>query len=188
VELAALSFWEQGFADCDVETLTKAAGVNRHSLYQAFGGKGGLFLQALGFYLDRVAAPYIALLEGGTGLEELVAYFEIASGGLNNTGVSDVQGYDNRGCLIANTVAEMGRSNPQVNAIVDHYYSRAKNAFAALITRGQAAGSIRSDLDPDAASQWLLLTSQGMSVSARLGAVSPDWPNIIRMALAPPSA
>lgn len=188
VELAALRFWEDGFADCDVETLTQAAGVNRHSLYKAFGGKSGLFLDALDFYLGQIAAPYLSLLERGTGLDELVAYFEIATGGINDTGHGDIQGYDRRGCLITNTVAEMGRSDPQINAIIDRYYDRVERGFAALIARGQASGSIRADLDPGATSRWLLLTTQGMSISARMGAVSADLPNIVRMALAPPPA
>ncbi|WP_255326582.1 TetR/AcrR family transcriptional regulator [Sphingobium sp. EM0848] len=188
IELAALRFWEDGFADCDVETLTHAAGVNRHSLYKAFGGKSGLFLDALDFYLDQIAAPYLALLEGGAGLDELVRYFEIAAGVVNDTGHGDIQRYDRRGCLIANTVAEMGRSEPQVSVIIDRYYDRVERAFAALIARGQAAGSIRADLDPGATGRWLLLTSQGMGISVRMGAVSADLPNIVRMALAPPLA
>ncbi|ARS27683.1 TetR/AcrR family transcriptional regulator [Sphingomonas sp. KC8] len=185
VEQATLRFWEDGFAECDVETLTRAAGVNRHSLYKAFGGKSGLFLSALDHYLATVAAPYIALLEGGAGLDELVAYFEIASGVINRTGHGDIQGYDRRGCFITNTVAELGRSQPEVSAIVDGYYDRVERAFAGLIARGQAAGSIRADLDPGATSRWLLLTSQGMSVASRMGAVATDLPNIIRAALAP---
>lgn len=186
VALATLRFWEDGFSDCDVDTLTRAAGVNRHSLYKAFGGKSGLFLSALDHYLAEIAAPYFALLEGGAGLDELVTYFEIASGVINGTIHSDIQGYDRRGCFIANTVANRGRSDPDVSAIIDRYYSRVERAFAALVARGQAAGSIRADLDPDATSNWLLLTSQGMSLSARMGAVSANLPNIIRAALAPP--
>lgn len=188
IEQATLRFWEDGFADCDVETLTQAAGVNRHSLYKAFGGKSGLFLNALEHYLAVVSAPYIALLEGGAGLDELVAYFEIASGAINGTGHGDIQGYDRRGCFITNTVAELGRSDAAISAIVDGYYDRVERAFAALIARGQAAGSIRADLDAGATSRWLLLTSQGMSISARMGAVSADLPGIIRAALAPPPA
>lgn len=185
VEVAALCFWQDGFADCDVETLTQAAGVNRHSLYKAFGGKSGLFLDALDFYLCNVAAPYLALLEGGTGLEELVAYFEIATAVINDTGHGDIQGYDRRGCFIANTAAYFGRTEPDVSAIIDCYFDRIERAFAILIARGQAAGSIRADLDPGATSHWLLLTSQGMSISARMGAVSHDLANVVRMALAP---
>lgn len=185
VALATLRFWEDGFADCDVDTLTRAAGVNRHSLYKAFGGKSGLFLSALDHYLADVAAPYIALLEGGAGLDELVAYFEIATGTINGTGHGDIQGYDRRGCFITNTVAELGRSDPEVSAIIDRYYDRIEQAFAALIVRGQAAGSIRADLDPGATSRWLLITSQGLSVSARMGAVSADLPHVVRAALAP---
>ncbi|WP_380872487.1 TetR family transcriptional regulator [Sphingomonas sp. DBB INV C78] len=185
IERATFQFWEHGFADCDVDTLTRSAGVNRHSLYKAFGGKAGLFTDALTFYIAHIAAPYIALIEKGDGLDAIIAYFEAATGAAND---AVVQGYDLRGCFITNTVAELGRSDPQVAAIIDGYYARMERAFAALIERGQAGGSIRADLDPVATARWLLLTTQGISVSARMGAPAPDFPGVVRAALAPQSA
>jgi len=190
IEMAALQFWEDGFGDCDVETLTRRAKLNRHSLYKAFGGKTGLFLDSLEFYIGRVAAPYIALLEGGSDLDDLVEYFDTVSGNMNRrdarAGSADIDGYDTRGCFITNTVTELGRSDPRVAAIIDRYYERFADAFAALVARGQASGSIRADLDPQAIGRWLLLTSQGMSVAARLGNAMPDVSQIVRAALAAP--
>ncbi|SNS18063.1 transcriptional regulator, TetR family [Sphingomonas laterariae] len=178
---AARSFWESGFAACDVEALTRSAGVNRHSLYKAFGGKIGLFHAALGHYLASVAAPYLAILEAGEGVDDVAAYFERATGATHGDG----EGYDRRGCLIVNTITEMGRSDPDVAAIVDGYHERIERAFAGLIARGQAGGTIRADLDPVATARWLFVTSQGLSVAARMGRAAPDLPAMVRAALAP---
>jgi TetR/AcrR family transcriptional regulator, transcriptional repressor for nem operon len=188
VERATLQFWAEGFADCDVDTLTRSAGVNRHSLYKAFGGKAGLFADALQFYIRHIAAPYIALIEDGDGLDAVIAYFEAASGAADGADRPAVQGYDLRGCFIVNTIAELGRADPHVSAIIDQYYERMEHAFAALIRRGQAGGSIRPDLDPAATAHWLLLTTQGISVSARIGAPAPDFPGAVRAALTPQTA
>jgi TetR/AcrR family transcriptional repressor of nem operon len=184
IELAVQQFWEDGFGDCDVETLTQRISLNRHSLYKAFGGKSGLFLDALAFYVDRIGAPYIAILESGSCLDDIVAFFDIISGGSNHSSPVKISGYGRRGCLITNTVAELGRSDPAVSAIIDRYYERFANAFIALIARGQACGSIRADIDPEVTGHWLLLTSQGMSLSARNGSTAPDMGALLRATLA----
>lgn len=173
VERAALQFWRDGFAASDVDTLTRNTGLNRHSLYGAFGGKAGLFHEALEHYVTRIAAPYLALLEEGAGLDALVAYFE------------SVTGYDRRGCLVTNIVAEMGGSDAQVAACVARYYDRVERAFAGLIARGQAEGSIRADLDPAALAHWLRLTSQGIGIAARMESADAGLPALIRATFAP---
>jgi hypothetical protein len=82
-------------------------------------------------------------------------------------------------------VIALGRSDARVAAIVDRHYARIDRAFRGLVERGQAAGSIRGDVDAAATARWLLLTTQGISVAARLGDAPQDLPAIIRRALAP---
>lgn len=182
VEAAMRGFWEQGYAGCDVETLTRRAGVNRHSLYGAFGGKAGLFRAALAHYVAHVTAPYLAILEGGAGLDDLVRYFDAVAGDAGAGG-----GYDRRGCLVTNSIAELGDSDAEVAAIIAAYHGRVERAFADLVRRGQARGSIRAGLDPVAVARWLRMTTQGISVAARFGQAVPDLAGVVRAALAPPS-
>jgi len=186
VEQAVLQFWTDGFAPCDVESLTRASGLNRHSLYKAFGGKSGLFVEALNRYIARETAEYLALLEKGSDLDALVAYFERATKSIQAPRRADAE--DRRGCLITNTVIEMGRSDPDVAEIIDGYFGCVERAFCNLIKRGQNNGSIREDLDPKATARWLFITAQGMSVSARFGRTFSELPQIVRTALAPHAA
>lgn len=178
-DAAMLGFWDHGYAGCDVETLTRRAGINRHSLYAAFDGKTGLFREALESYVSRVTAPYLAILEGGDGLADLIAYLDMVRGDAD-----DVRGYDQRGCLITNSVTELGRTDPAAAAIIDAYYDRVEQAFAGLIARGQKHGSIRADIDAPATARWLFATVQGISVTARLGRPLPDLAPVVRAALA----
>lgn len=182
VAAACQHFWNLGFEACDVDSITRTSGINRHSLYKAFGGKTGLFLDALHFYIEQIATDYLACLKHAEGLDGIVAYFDLASGVIGNA-----NGYDRRGCFITNAVIELGRSNPSVSNLIDLYYARIEQAFCELVKRGQKGGTIRRDLDPRATAQWLLLTSQGMSVSARNGAVPANLSGLMRAALAEPS-
>ncbi len=179
VAVAARKFWEKGFDGCDLDMLTRASGLNRHSLYKSFGGKNGLFLDALRLYVESIADEYVTALEGSDGLEAIVRYFELVAGATN-----DVMGYDRRGCLVTNTIIEMGRSNEAVSGVIDQYYARVERAFAEAIRCGQQEGTIRKSLDPQAMAHWLRLTGQGLSVSARNGATPPDLAKIVRTALA----
>lgn len=175
IEMAALQFWEDGFGDCNVEKLTQRANLNRHSMYKTFGGKKGLFLDSIEFYIAHIAAPYLKILEDGDTLDALIDYFALIV----------TEGFDRRGCLITNTVTELGRTDPEIGAIVERYYARYESAFAGLFTRAQTNGSIRAELDPQAIGRWLLFTSQGISVAARLGRVGDDMTRILRDTLAP---
>lgn len=185
VEQALRQFWSEGFGNCDVEQLTRKAKVNRHSLYKTFGGKKGLFDEALGRYIDTIAADFITVLQEGTGLEAIQTYFRKATGTLRK---QTDEGYGPRGCLITNTVVEMGRGDADVNAIIDRYYTKMTKEFSQAIRRGQKDGSIRSDLDAGAAAKWLIMTSQGLSVSARFGAPADNLVEVIGAALSPPSS
>jgi len=49
-------FWRKGYEGASLSDLTKAVGVNRPSLYAAFGDKEALFRKALDRYLHGPAA------------------------------------------------------------------------------------------------------------------------------------
>lgn len=50
-------FWEHGFEGAALPVLESATGLNRSSIYHAFGSKRGLFDAAVASYLDEVVRP-----------------------------------------------------------------------------------------------------------------------------------
>ena len=54
LDAAVLVFWDKGYEGSSIEDLTDAMGINRPSLYAAFGNKRDLFMQAI----DRYAATH----------------------------------------------------------------------------------------------------------------------------------
>src|SRR5215204_6288141 len=50
-------FWRRGYEGASLPELTEAMGINRPSLYAAFGNKEALFRKAIDRYVDRTAAP-----------------------------------------------------------------------------------------------------------------------------------
>jgi TetR/AcrR family transcriptional repressor of nem operon len=180
VKLSLEQFWTEGFGKSDIDRLTRTVGVNRHSLYSAFGGKTGLYKEALVHYIETVASEFLDILECGSGLEGILAYFEKASdvySAMDN-------GLDpNRGCFITNTLIEFGQSDGELCSVIDDYYSLAEKAFLKALRRGQKDNSIRSDLNPRSTARILVLTSQGASVSSRLGRTKPNLLQPVRTLL-----
>ena len=56
LDRALMVFWRKGYEGASLSDLTKAVGVNRPSLYAAFGDKEALFRKALDRYLKGPAA------------------------------------------------------------------------------------------------------------------------------------
>ena len=53
-------FWRLGYHGTSIDDLTAATGLNRASLYNAFGDKEAMFAIALSRYAETIAAPWIA--------------------------------------------------------------------------------------------------------------------------------
>src|SRR5882724_6695271 len=50
---AAAVFWKAGYAGTSLDDLSEATGMNRPSLYAAFGDKRDLYLKTLAYYRDE---------------------------------------------------------------------------------------------------------------------------------------
>src|SRR5213596_239882 len=66
LECALRMFWRKGFEGTSLSDLTRAMGINRPSLYAAFGNKEALFRKALDRYDDGPAAYVREALEEPT--------------------------------------------------------------------------------------------------------------------------
>ena len=55
-------FWENGYAGTSVAHLTAALGINKPSLYAAFGNKEQLFATAMDHYMDEYAEHILCRL------------------------------------------------------------------------------------------------------------------------------
>ncbi|MCY1405454.1 HTH-type transcriptional repressor ComR [compost metagenome] len=175
---AALNqFWAAGFKGSSVDVLVDSTGLNKHSLYQAFGGKAGLFLRVLERYLSSYAKGYMAIFAQQRGFAALSGYF--------HTVTSQIEP---RGCLVVNTAIELGDSDPDCLRLLTNYYSNLTDCLATAIEEGQHEGTIRAELDPHDTAVWLVRALQGLAVSSRLGSEQETSANSILALLANPGA
>lgn len=162
LEAATELFWSRGFDDTSVGDVSAATGVGNGSIYAAYGSKRGLFLAAFEQYCDRrarfvrdavVAAPGSARDAVRTLLRAVI---------------DDCAGQpDRRGCLMLNSIAQLGRRMPEVVAIG----SRTTAAMEAGVAEGLATRP-GTDIDPATLSAHcagVVVMAQGLIQLSRLG-------------------
>ena len=157
LEQATRVFWARGFESTSLDDLCEATGLNRSSLYAAFGDKRDLYLQSLARYEDGSAARIAAALEGKPIREGLEEFLE----GLID---SIVAGPGRRGCFIGNCAAEMARLDKRAAARVKKSLERIEDAFHAALARSDVP-------DPRALARFITAGVQGLRL---YGKANPD--------------
>ncbi|MGC8477211.1 MAG: TetR/AcrR family transcriptional regulator [Acetobacteraceae bacterium] len=177
LDRATALFWRQGYAATSVQELVEATGLNRASMYAAYGDKHGLFLAALDHYLTQVAAERMAPLEqDGPALAAIGAFLR---------GLIEASGSAPRlGCLLTNSLTECGPHDLAVAERLLHSLAQVEAALAATIRRGQAEGSIGATDSPEALAGLLLTMAQGLRVLSRGGMSDAALERVVDTALA----
>ena len=70
-------FWRKGVRGTSLSDIARDAGVQRGSLYNAFGSKEALFLCAYERYAERVLSALQRALGAGTLRARLTAFFDL---------------------------------------------------------------------------------------------------------------
>jgi TetR/AcrR family transcriptional repressor of nem operon len=160
VQAARDLFWDQGYEAASLAELERATGLNRSSLYHAFGSKRGLFDAAIDDYLDTVIRPRLrALTEAGTGRAGLIAYFSQ----LRTALASLPENSPRRGCLLVNCAAGLAGHDEPARRVVDGYRAELIGALRGALQSAAA----EADADP-AKLDERARTLASLSISAML--------------------
>jgi len=174
LDAAIAVFARHGFAAASTADLLDGMGIGRQSLYGAFTDKRGLFLEALKRYQEKSLARMREALGGKSVLRALEAAVLIDLGS-----AKDIE----TGCLGVGSIAEFGRSDPQISALNDHAGVAVLQAFADRVSAGVITGELDRQTNPMLAAGMLLALRSGLKLAARGGASERDLREITRLAL-----
>jgi TetR/AcrR family transcriptional regulator, transcriptional repressor for nem operon len=159
IALALDVFWRKGLNDATMQDLAEATGVQRGSLYNAYGDKEAIFLRAF----DRYAADFLAsvenLLAEGDVAERLTKFFDSAV--VNMTG-----GSPPRGCLTTRTALHAGISSEAVRERVQDLLGKLEQVVARAIT---SAPDGRSAAAAHRLARVVVTFTRGLAVMERAG-------------------
>src|SRR6185312_10875747 len=114
-------FWRKGVRGTSLSDIARDAGVQRGSLYNAFGSKEALFLCAYERYSGEYLGTIQKALGSGTLRERLAAFFDLTIKNFRS-------GSPPRGCPTTRGLMELG--SVEGEGLDDN----ARQAFAALMT------------------------------------------------------
>src|SRR5271154_2064994 len=176
LEKAMRLFWAKSYEGTSVADLTETLGINRPSLYAAFGDKRSLFRAALERYAVGPAGYVAAAVGKPTAREVAEQLFR---------GAADLQAGSRTpgGCLTVNGAIACGdEAEPVRQALNAH-----RTAGVALLRRRfeQAKGQhdLPKDSDPATLARFVAAVFYGMAVLASGGASRKELEQIIRTAM-----
>jgi TetR/AcrR family transcriptional repressor of nem operon len=161
LEAAAECFWSRGFEATSVRDLTCNMGIAGPSLYNAYGGKRGLFAAALDHYCNRTMRERIARLEASaSGVAAIEAFFQdVIEKSLKDSG--------RKGCFLVNAALEVAPHDPSLAEAIFGYFEEIRSFFRRHIEEAQAKGETPSSIDPGLYATHLLSVLMGIRVLAR---------------------
>lgn len=169
-------FARHGYDGTSTEHLLQAMDIRRQSLYDTFGDKWKLYLEALHRYCsDSIGAQLVALEGAATGQAGVEALLLHA--------VAKAAADPEPACLGVASICEFGRREPEVSALSDTMGRLLTSALERRMREAAKAGAFAADLDVAAAGQFVLATLTGIKVAARAGAPVEVLEGIARMAL-----
>ncbi|MGI9257352.1 MAG: TetR/AcrR family transcriptional regulator [Gammaproteobacteria bacterium] len=158
LDAAMQVFWAKGYEATTLMDLMAATGLHKGSLYQAFGDKHALFIQALKRYLhemDRMEAE--ELRHAKTPME-----------GLRNVAHTMIDFIDNegdvpRGCMLMNAISEMAPHDSEVHKLLEDHVNQMRSTVTNALASAQASGEISAERPPEVLAGMLMTFVSGLS-------------------------
>jgi AcrR family transcriptional regulator len=155
-------FWTKGFAGASTEDLTAAMGIGRQSLYDTFGDKRRLYLEALTRYATDSVAGHLAGLRNGSSATEAVKALLLR--------FAEAPEADRaRGCMGVNAICEFGQ-DPDVLSAGRPSGEQLQDGLVRLLEAGKAEGDVAPSVDAQSAARFIAATLAGLKVQAKAGA------------------
>lgn len=175
--VALTLFWERGYEGVSLTDLTEAMGINRPSLYAAFGNKEALFGKALDRYVSDQLGYVDRALEAPTARE-------VAERLLKGALAMQKGNAHPKGCLhVINSVA-CGPEAEAVRAAVLARETVAKDALTTRFRRARDEGDLPPDAEPRAITAYVVAIMQGVALQGGAGASHRELKSLIDTSLA----
>lgn len=155
-------FWQKGYAATSTSDLLEAMQIGRQSLYDTFGDKRTLYLEALARYNEDSVTELLRHLKGDTPLAAIDNMLQAFA--------SRPKRDNAKGCMGVNAISEFGTSDEEVNALRDASGKRLHRAVEAQLREAASSGEIPADTDITQATAFVAATLSGMKISAKAGA------------------
>ena len=162
VERAMSVFWSKGYAATSTDDLLQVMQIGRQSMYDTFGDKRRLYVEALRRYQLESVAGHIKRLRSMAsplaGIEALVVGV-----------ISSDRTTREKGCMGVGAICEFGNADAELAQLRVKSGGMLRKALAERLQDAQAAGEIGETVDLERAARFVETTMFGLQVAARAG-------------------
>lgn len=169
-------FWRKGYEGASLPDLTEAMGINRPSLYAAFGNKESLFRKALDRYAEGPASKVRAALSEPTARK-------VAEGFLCGTVMLLTNPKHPRGCMAVQGALACGDASDSIRRELITRRLVVQDELRQRFQRAIDEGDLPKDADAGHLAQYITTIAQGMAVQAASGACCEDLRRVADTAL-----
>lgn len=155
-------FWKKGYEGASLPDLTKAMGINRPSLYAAFGNKEELFRKAMDRYLEGPACHVKEALAESTARCVVERLFR-------GTIAMVTDGKNPRGCFLVQGALACGEEADPLRRELAKQRASLETALRERFERAQAEKDLRADADAEGLARFVTVVNHGMAVQAAGG-------------------
>jgi TetR/AcrR family transcriptional repressor of nem operon len=170
-------FWSKGYAATSTDDLLQAMKIGRQSLYDTFGDKRRLFVEALERYQRESIAGHMKRLRSTAsplaGIEALVV-------GL----ISSDRATREQGCMGVGAICEFGNADAELAALRIKSGGLLHTALVERLQDAQAASEIGETADIERAARFVETTMLGLQVAAKAGESTRTLRDVAAFAIA----
>ena len=158
------AFWRTGYAATSLDDIATATGMNRPSLYAAFGDKRALYLEALAQYWQLALADMREALGQDLPLNE--ALMRVYDGALSIYFSGDSCA---RGCFVVGTAVTEAVEDADIRKSLEAGFRMIDTAFETRLRTSRETGELNNKADPATLAVLATATMHSIAIRARAG-------------------
>ena len=177
VERAMSVFWRKGYAATSTDDLLRAMNIGRQSMYDTFGDKHRLYLEALEKYQRESVAENIRRLRSAASPLAGIEAFVIGI-------IASDKSARERGCMGVGSICEFGNTDTDLVTLRSRSGSAQHGALIERLRYAQAANEIGANVDLERAARFVETMMFGLQVSAKAGSSLQSLRDTVAFAIA----
>jgi TetR/AcrR family transcriptional repressor of nem operon len=176
LEKAMLVFWRKGVDGASIADLLKEMKISRSSMYETFGNKDNLLLEAIQCYLDARNSEREVLNDSKDIRLSIMRYFQ------NHIDrVFDEHAPD--GCLITSTAAAIDHQSALIQDAVETSFKDISMSLTNLLEIGKKNGQIDQQINTEKWAFLLLNLHHSINITSQIDHNKEDFIQMIELVL-----
>ena len=171
-------FRTDGFAATSLDDLSAATGMNRPSLYGAFGDKRALYIKSYRRYREDARRAMAGIFREELPIRKRLERIYAVALDIYLSGESGP-----RGCFTVMTAASEAVADPDIRAMVMEGFTELDKAFAACFRRAKEKREIPDSADPAVLAQIASATIHSIAIRARARTPRAELEAIVKGAI-----